>query len=97
MYRCKSSQHNLSSAPNTLNFYITSCAHAICQICMQKANPSSLSASSLQCPTCQTIGPVVPLGGDMPADVERLMTPLFYHLEDFTKIVQASCFNPKKG
>ena len=89
-FRCKTVNHRLQStdSQHSLPFYITSCAHAICEKCMEKTN-SDLGAVSLCCPKCQVIGPVVELlGPDVPADVERLFTPCIYHLEDIVKIFQ---------
>ena len=67
---------------------MTSCAHAICQICMTKCN-QNLRNSELICPKCQNYGPIVVLSNDeIPADVERLLTPTQMHLEDILKIFQ---------
>jgi hypothetical protein len=86
--RCKTSNHRLYGAQDGLVFYMTSCAHAICVICMQKSN-SNLRASELTCPKCQNTGPVVVLSeNEIPADVERLVTPIQMHLEDLFKIFE---------
>jgi hypothetical protein len=55
---------------------------------MQKSN-SNLRASELTCPKCQNTGPVVVLSeNEIPADVERLVTPIQMHLEDLFKIFE---------
>ena len=58
---------------------------------MTKCNPN-LSNSELICPKCQNFGPIVVLSNvEIPADVERLLTPTQMHLEDFLKIFQVIC------
>ncbi len=55
---------------------------------MTKCN-QNLRNSELICPKCQNYGPIVVLSNDeIPADVERLLTPTQMHLEDILKIFQ---------
>lgn len=55
---------------------------------MTKSN-TSLSNPELICPKCQNFGPIVVLSNEeIPADVERLLTPTQMHLEDLLKIFQ---------
>ncbi|KAI8825810.1 uncharacterized protein EV422DRAFT_141765 [Fimicolochytrium jonesii] len=84
----------VDDVPGTTTYYVTNCAHIVCNSCLLQENSENVAALSndaqaeLLCPICGQKTAVVELRTEVPEEVERIFIPAIVHLEDAVKVWQ---------